>query len=80
MFDYNLIDIIIRSTSELCDVKSKEFFPGSHYRLQPIIPKKYAAMDDASPESLNKLLEIAEKFIQENSDLIDHICTKCLKK
>ncbi|MBS0185581.1 MAG: patatin-like phospholipase family protein [Proteobacteria bacterium] len=53
--------------------KQKGFGLEYYYRLNPLIPESASNSFDASPENINRLVEIADRYVIEHSQEIDDI-------
>lgn len=67
-----LIEAIMDASSNFNDMAAEAIYP-NYYRLQVDIENKLGAMDNASPENMQALLDVAEEYIYQNSSLIDEI-------
>ncbi|OGO86820.1 MAG: hypothetical protein A2Y22_03900 [Clostridiales bacterium GWD2_32_59] len=52
----------------------------SYYRLQVELDEKSIDMDNSSKENIARLKNITKKYIEENKDMLDEICTKLINK
>lgn len=73
-----IVPVIMDSVSEAVDYELDWIVgPGAtskHYRLQPKLTDVSNEMDDTSPENMDKLRAVAERYLRENVLLIDKIC------
>jgi len=69
----DVIDDVIGSTLS----KRKDAY---YKRLQPIVsPKVFASIDAVSEKDVNSIIEVGQKFIDDNDSLIQEICEKLQK-
>ena len=69
----NILDIALESSSLSNQKLSQELFGENYYRLNPIIPETLAALDNNFEENLLSLQNIAQKYIDENQDLMHKV-------
>ena len=70
----NLIDVMMGAQSDWYDAEiGKACF--NSCRLQFELTRETSAMDNSSQNNLDTLIKLTEKYIDDNSDLIDHIVT-----
>lgn len=83
------ISITMNGVSQVVDYQMDEllpphamdngFYKKRYYRFNPFLPAKNIELDDSSPENLEDLLSIGERYAKENSHEIDMIVDE-LKK
>ncbi|HXH54258.1 MAG TPA: CBASS cGAMP-activated phospholipase [Gammaproteobacteria bacterium] len=71
----NLIDIMIDSNVNWANDEVSIYYPSAH-RLQIPIPSDLGQMDNISEHNIKGLLNAAEKFIGNNSEVLKHICKR----
>ena len=73
----NVLDVIFDGVSDTVDYELTELVPtlhsGTHKRLQPKLPARLAGMDDARPANVAALVELANRFIAEQTTTLDQI-------
>lgn len=78
----HISDILMRGVAESTHYSMQYLLPNysdsskRYIRLNVPIPKEHIEMDNASPENIAALEEIANNFVLQNSALIDEICEK----
>lgn len=77
-----LQDIFMNSVAESTDYAMQHLLPNytngttRYERLQVIVPKENGAMDDASSENIEKLIEIANRFVKQYESRLLAICDR----
>jgi patatin-like phospholipase/acyl hydrolase len=72
-----LIDVMMATNCELSEWQSSVL--SNSIRIQIELEQELGAMDNVSKENINKLLTVAENYININTDKIDKICNDLLK-
>jgi len=81
-FEPLMTDIFMRGVAESTHFNMQHLLPDyrsgekRYIRLDMELPQAAAAMDNGLPENVRNLEKIAEKFIEENKDLLLNICNK----
>jgi uncharacterized protein len=79
-FEPLLTNIFMRSVAESTDFTMQHLLPPyldgtlRYKRLNFEIPDEYSAMDDASNDNIEKLVELAEDYVKVNKAELDSIC------
>ena len=68
----NLISMMIHANSKSSQYMTTSFYPNTH-RLQISLPPHLSNMDDS--QHIDTLQALAEAYIIENEDYLDHLCT-----
>jgi hypothetical protein len=69
----NLLDIALESSALRDQSLSQDLFGENYYRLNPALPEELSALDDNSEKNILHLQDIAQKYIDENQDLLHKI-------
>lgn len=69
----NLFDIALSSPALRDQALSQDLFGKNYYRLNPALPEELSSLDDHSEKNLLQLKNIAQKYINENQDLLHKI-------
>lgn len=76
-----IVNLFMQSQSELAHKQMQTLMPGvgskqTYFRFQAEIPQKNVAMDNASPENMLELEEIADGVLEEQSDQFNLLVEK----
>lgn len=79
-----IIDIMMSANVETTDFELKQLFrtctePETYIRLSPILQTMNPCIDDASEKNIKMLLELSEKFIIENKEILDNVAMKLIQ-
>ena len=69
----NILDIALESSALSNQKLSQELFGENYYRLNPIISGEVGPLDNNSEENIAHLQNIAQKYIDDNQDLIHRV-------
>lgn len=64
-------DVILDASSEIIDSQAQEMVGETHFRFQVDLTGQTAALDDARPETLDRLVALADAAIAAESDRLD---------
>jgi len=70
---------MINASSDLTEWESNVLGLNS-IRIQVDLDDDLAEMDNISEENIDALLQVAEKYIADNKDLIDKLCKKLMSR
>lgn len=71
----NLIDVMMNASNDLFEWQTS-ILNNLSKRIQVEIPDRLGNMDNASAENLNGLLETSEKYIDNNTKMLDELCKR----
>jgi uncharacterized protein len=66
-----LIDVLFDGSADSVDYIARQLLEDSNYfRFQTPVPKDNGAIDDASPKNLTELMQIADRYLDREGDLL----------
>lgn len=78
-----IIDILMSASTETVDYQLREMFTcqpgGSYYRINPVLEKAEAAMDNIRPQNLWRLHQVALDYVRNNREALEGIVEQLIR-